>query len=68
MIDYHDYLGDKVKIVDIEGDIFIGEAMSYDVWIDIDKEYDEIGIYYPERRVIIVIPVNEIVSIERLED
>lgn len=69
MIDYHDYIGDEVRIVDIDGKIYEGLIMSYDVGLEEDLDYDSIGIqpagtegYY------ISIPIPDIVSIEVLKE
>ena len=69
MIDYHDYIGDKVRIVDKDGEIFEGVIISYEVGLEEDLDYDSIGIkptgtegYY------ISIPIPDIEKFEVLED
>ncbi len=69
MIDYHDYIGDKVRIVDKDGEVFEGTIMSYDVGLEEDLDYDSIGIQPTgETRYYIGIPIPDIVSCEVMQD
>ncbi|WP_375103778.1 hypothetical protein ACDZ28_32730 [Paenibacillus sp. RS8] len=67
MIDYHDLMGERVKVIDKDGDVFIGPIISYEVGIMEDLDYDSIGIKtgdgYCES-----VPIPDIVSCEVLED
>lgn len=66
MIDYHDYIGDKVEILDKDGDTIKGIAISYHVGIDEDKDYDSLGIQQEGKGYIISVPLPDIVSIKAL--
>lgn len=68
MIDYHDYLGDKVRIIDKDGQTTEGIAISYSVGLDDDLDYDSIGIQQVGKGFIIDIPIPDIVKIEVLGD
>lgn len=69
MIDYHDYIGDRVRIVDKHGETFEGVIISYEIGLEEDLDYDSIGIkptgaegYY------IGIPIPDIEIFEVLKD
>jgi hypothetical protein len=69
LIDYHDYIGDRVRVVDKDGKKTEGIIMSYDVGLEDDLDYDSIGIqptgttgHY------IGIPIPDIVTFEVLKD
>lgn len=44
VIDYHNYIGKVVRILDKDGEIFEGTIMSYDVGLEEDLDYDSIKI------------------------
>lgn len=68
MIDYHDHIGDKVKVVDKEGDVFEGTIISYDVGLEDDLDYDSIGIQPTgETGYYIGVPIPDIVDFKVLE-
>ena len=59
------YINKKVKITDIDGKEWIGEATSIDLAINYDDvEYDELGLEINGLSSIIAFPENEIKSIE----
>ncbi|CQR51471.1 hypothetical protein [Paenibacillus riograndensis] len=67
MMDYHDLIGERVKVVDKDGDVYIGPLITYEVGLDSDEDFDSIGIktgegYYES------VPIPDIVSCEVLED
>ena len=64
MIDYHEYIGDRVRVTDKDGDTFEGVIVSYEVGIVEDKDSDSIGIHQEKQNMAIEIPVLDIVSIE----
>lgn len=67
MIDYHSYLGDKVRIIDKDGDVVEGRAVSYEVGEMVDKNYDSIGIEQIDQDYIIEIPIPDIVECEVID-
>jgi len=67
LIDYHDLIGDRVKVVDKDGEIFVGPIIGYEVGIMEDLDYDSIDIQVGEGYCIGV-PIPDIVSCEVLED
>ena len=67
MIDYHSYLGDKVRIIDKDGDVVEGRAVSYEVGEMVDKDYDSIGIEQIDQDYIIEIPIPDIVECEVID-
>ncbi|MNO23030.1 hypothetical protein D3C76_275910 [compost metagenome] len=67
MTDYHEHIGDRVKVVDTEGEVFIGTIIGYDVGIMEDLDYDSIDIQTGEGFCISV-PIPDIVSCEVLKD
>ncbi|MBT2287984.1 hypothetical protein J7E73_02335 [Paenibacillus albidus] len=67
MIDYHDLMGEQVKVTVKDGGVFIGPIISYEVGVMEDLDYDSIGVQtgggsYES------IPIPDIVSCEVLED
>lgn len=60
MIDYHDYIGKKIKIKDKDGDITEGLLISYEVGEMEDKDFDSIGIEQVGKGYIIDIPIPDI--------
>ena len=69
MIDYHNHIGDKVRIVAKDGEVLEGEIISYEVGLEEDLAYDSIGIrptntegYY------VGIHIPDIVKFEVLRD
>lgn len=65
-MDYHDLIGEHVKIVDKDGDVFVGPIISYEVGTMEDLDYDSIGVQIGEDHYI-GIPIPDIVSCEILE-
>lgn len=71
MIDYHDHMGERLKITDKDGNVYIGELISYEVGIMEDLDYDTIGIQTDQGKALgyyTGIPIPDIVSCEILED
>ncbi len=68
MIDFHDYLGSKVKITDKDGLVVEGLAISYDVGLEDDLDYDSIGVEPIGKDYIIVFPIPDIVSVEVMKE
>lgn len=68
MIDYHDYMGDKLKVIDKDGDIIEGRLISYEVGIMEDKDYDSIGLEQEGKGYIIDIPIPHIKEFEVIEE
>lgn len=67
MIDYHDFIGEKVKITDKDGDVIEGIAISYEVGEMEDKDYDSLGIQQVGKGYIIDVPIPDIKQFEVLE-
>lgn len=67
MTDYHDLMGERVKVIDKDGEVFIGPIISYEVGLEDDLDYDSIGIQTGEGYYIGV-PIPDIVSCEVLKD
>lgn len=67
MIDYHDYIGCKVRIIDKDGDIIEGLLISYEVGEMEDKDFDSIGVEQGGKEYIIDIPIPDIEKSEVLD-
>lgn len=67
MIDYHDLVGERVKVTDKDGNVFVGPIIDYIVGLDADRDYDSIGVQ-TQKGMSIDIPIPDIVSCEVLED
>lgn len=68
MIDYHDYMGDKVRVIDKDGDVIEGRLVSYEVGVMEDKDYDSIGLDQEDKGYIIDIPIPDIKEFKVIEE
>lgn len=66
MIDYHDYVGDRVKVIDRDDKIIEGVIIGYDVGIDRGEEYDAIDIK-KDNGICIAQPISDIKYFEVLK-
>lgn len=66
MIDYHDYIGDKVKITDKEKKTIEGKLIGYEVGIMQDEDFDSIDIQQ-DGGCCISVPIPEIKHFEVLQ-
>lgn len=66
MKDYHDYVGERVEIIDKDGEAFIGPVISYEVGLDVELDYDSLGVQVGEGYYIGV-PIPDIQTIKILE-
>ena len=66
-MDYHDLIGERVRVTDKDGDVYEGELTTYEVGLMDNMDYDSIGIQtgegYEE-----MIPIPDIVNCEILND
>lgn len=67
MIDYHDYVGEDVKITDKDGKVIEGRIIGYEVGIMEDKEYDSLDIAKIGEGYCISVPIPEIEHFEVLD-
>ncbi|MBN6890074.1 hypothetical protein ACUXCC_005600 [Cytobacillus horneckiae] len=65
-MDYHDFVGDKVKVIDKDQDEFVGVIISYEVGLEEDLDHDSIGIQVG-KGYCISIPIPDIRTFEVLE-
>lgn len=61
-------MGQRVKVIDKDGDIIQGKAISYDVGLLDDLSYDSIGIEQEGKGYYISVPIPDIESIKVLPD
>lgn len=66
-MDLVDYVGKRIKIIDIDGKEFIGKAIGFSQALDNEPEIDEIDIKNEKDNKLYGIFENEIKSIEILE-
>lgn len=67
MIDYHDYIGEDVKIINKDGKVIEGRVIGYEVGIMEDKEYDSLNIAKIGEGYCISVEIPEIENLEVLQ-